>query len=323
MKLDFHSDHRLLFSVVLLGFVGLSIVVAVGPAVWVQNRNHPLPGSHPLTALEQQGLGIYLSEGCAYCHTQQVRPLEQDTSRYGRASVPGDYARLAPTDLWRQAPRVLGSERTGPDLSNIGVRQPSEVWQYIHLYQPRAVVGRSIMPSFAWLFEAKAAADSDDTVIPLPPGVGPAQGVVVARRQAKALVAYLLSLRPVPLEQGKQAAAGAATGDVGTRVYETRCGACHQPNGQGLAGAFPPLVADPVVLAPDPVRHVEIVLFGLSGKAIGGTVYASPMPPWGEQLSDGEIAAVINHERTSWGNAAPPVTPALVAEIRKRGIHAN
>jgi len=47
-----------------------------------------------------------------------------------------------------QTPELLGSERTGPDLTNIGVRQPSSVWQYIHLYNPRAVVPESIMPSF-------------------------------------------------------------------------------------------------------------------------------------------------------------------------------
>jgi cytochrome c oxidase cbb3-type subunit 2 len=215
----------------------------------------------------------------------------------------------------------LGSERAGPDLSNIGVRQPSDVWQYIHLFQPRAVVSRSIMPAFPWLFEVKDAPDSNDTVVPVPPQVAPKRGVVVARSEAKALVAYLLSLRPVPLGGGAQPASTAATS--GARIYEARCGACHQPNGQGLPGAFPPLAGDPVVLEPDPTRHVEIVLFGLSGHVIGGTAYASPMPAWGEQLSDAEVAAVINHERTSWGNAATPVTPALVGEIRRRGVHAD
>ena len=185
MKLDFHKNHRLLFGVVLFGFVGLSFLVAVAPAISVQSRNHPLPGSRPLSELERQGLGVYLSEGCVYCHTQQVRPLTQDTVRYGRASVPGDFARLAPTDVWRQAPRVLGSERTGPDLSNIGARQPSDVWQYIHLFQPRAVTGASIMPAFPWLFEVRDAPDSGDIVIPLPPEVAPKRGVVENVRRCR------------------------------------------------------------------------------------------------------------------------------------------
>lgn len=322
MRLDFHKNHRLLFGVVLLGFMGLSYLVAVGPAISVQRNTRPLAGSRPLNELEREGLGVYLAEGCAYCHTQQVRPLAQDTLRYGRASVPGDFARLTPTDVWRQTPRVLGSERTGPDLSNIGTRQPSDVWQYIHLYQPRAVTAGSIMPAFPWLFEGKNAADSSDTLVPLPPSVAPKRGVVVARREAKALVAYLLSLRQVPLERTPQAPGPAnAAEDAGARVYETRCSSCHQPAGQGLPGAFPPLAGDPVVLAADPARHVEIVLFGLSGQAIGGTRYVSPMPAWAELLGDDEIADVINHERSSWGNSAPPVTPELVGQIRARGAH--
>jgi cytochrome c oxidase cbb3-type subunit 2 len=321
MRLDFHANHRLLFAVVTLGFVGLSILVAVAPALWLERRSHPLPGSQPLTPLEQQGLGVYLAEGCVYCHTQQVRPLAQDTARYGRASVAGDYARLAPADLWRQAPRVPGSERTGPDLSNIGVRQTSDAWHYIHLFQPRAVAQQSIMPAFPWLFEVKAAPASGDAVVPLPPELAPAGRVVVARQEAKALVAYLLSLRPVPLP-GAARAPTTADGS-GARVYESRCGACHQQNGQGVPGTFPPLAGDSVVLGTDPTRHVEIVLFGLSGQVIAGKTYASPMPAWADQLTDAEIAAVVNHERTSWGNAAPTVTSAQVQAIRARGGHAD
>ena len=324
MRLDFHSNHRLLFGTVTVGFVVLSLLVAVGPAIWVQRDNHPLPGSRPLTALEQRGLGVYLGEGCVYCHTQQVRPVAQDTLRYGRASVAGDYARLAPVDLWRQAPRVLGSERTGPDLSNIGVRQPSDAWHYLHLFQPRAVVQRSIMPSFPWLFEVKSAPDSGDTVVSLPADLAPAEGVVVARPEAKALVAYLLSLRPVPLPGRAEAAGtGGAGSGSGAKVYEARCSACHQPNGQGVPGTFPPLAGAPVVLQADPTRHAEIVLFGLSGEAIGGVAYSSPMPPWSELLTDEEVAAVVNHERTSWGNASPTITPEKVGLIRAGGGHAD
>lgn len=324
MSLDFHKNHRLLFGTILFGFVALSYVVAVAPAISVQQHTRPLAGSRPLDALEREGLEVYLSEGCVYCHTQQVRPLPQDTLHYGRASVADDYARLAPTDLWRQTPRVLGSERTGPDLSGVGTRQPSAVWQYLHLYQPRAVTAGSIMPSFPWLFVVKDTAESGDVLVPLPPAVAPKRGVVVPGRKAKALVAYLLSLRQVPLG-GVATAPGTTTaaGDAGARIYESRCGSCHQPAGQGLPGAFPPLAGDAVVLAPDPARHAEIILFGLSGQAIGGIAYASPMPAWAELLSDEDIAAVINHERTSWGNTAPPVTPEFIGQIRARGARAQ
>jgi cytochrome c oxidase cbb3-type subunit 2 len=89
-----------------------------------------------------------VASGCSYCHTQQVRPLPQDAV-FGRPSAPGDFT--------YQTPELLGSERTGPDLTNVGARQASTVWQYIHLYNPRAVVPQSIMPAFEWLFEVEIA----------------------------------------------------------------------------------------------------------------------------------------------------------------------
>jgi cytochrome c oxidase cbb3-type subunit 2 len=318
MKFDFHQNHRLLFSVVLLGFIALSIIVAVVPALWVNAHNHPLPGSRPLTALERQGLDVYLAEGCVYCHTQQVRPIAQDTSRYGRPSVPGDYARLVAQDAWRQTPSILGTERTGPDLSNIGERQPSEAWHLIHLYNPRAVVSGSIMPAFPWLFEVKDTPGDNDVIVPMPEARREPGGVIVAGPGARALVAYLLSLRQAPLA-ASGASRSTSTGDVlGSRVYDARCASCHQPDGRGVAGTFPPLAGDPVVLADDPTRHIEIVLFGLTREPVEGAQYAVPMPAWADELTDREIAAVVNHERSAWGNDAPRVTAEQVAEIRQR-----
>jgi len=77
------------------------------------------------------GKQVYQSMGCIYCHSQQVRPegLGADIDRgWGsRRSVPRDYL--------LQSPPLLGTMRTGPDLANIGVRQPSERWHYLHLYE--------------------------------------------------------------------------------------------------------------------------------------------------------------------------------------------
>ena len=327
MRFDFHKDHKLLFGTVLIGFIALSTIVAIAPARWVQRHTEPVPGSRELSALEQRGLRRYVAEGCVYCHTQQVRPLTQDTSRYGRPSLAGDYARLRPLDAWRHSPRVLGSERTGPDLSNIGARQPSTVWHYLHLYQPRAVVAGSVMPAFPWLFALGKQGDPD--ALALPAAIAPANGgAIVPTDDARAIVAYLLSLNPPPapgvaVTAARTAGAGAvvvagAAGVDGSRIFASNCSACHQPNGRGLPGAFPPLASDPVVTAADPTRHIEVVLFGASGSTIGGQRYTSPMPPWASLLNDEQVAAVINHERTSWGNAAPTVSAADVAAVRKR-----
>jgi cytochrome c oxidase cbb3-type subunit 2 len=110
-----------------------------------------------------------------------------------------------------------------------------------------------------------------------------------------------------------------AGGGAGAELYRTTCANCHQSNGQGLTGAFPPLAGDPVVTAPDPTTHVHTVLFGLEGKPIGGVVYPGQMPAWGAHLSNEEIATIVNHERTSWGNKAPTITADDVARIRAAG----
>ena len=89
----------------------------------------------------------------------------------------------------------LGSQRTGPDLTNIGVRQPSAVWQYIHLYNPRAVVPESVMPAFDWMFQVVDHVPPGVTPIALPKAYAPADGVVVPTHEAQALLAYLLSLK--------------------------------------------------------------------------------------------------------------------------------
>jgi len=325
MRLDLHRDHRLLFGLVLGGFVALSAVIAVGPALWVNAHNAPLPGSAQLTTEEMEGLRVYVAEGCLFCHSQQVRPLPQDRP-FGRPSVPGDYARLAWLDVWREPPGLLGTERTGPDLSDVGDRQPAATWQYIHLYQPRSVVPGSVMAAFPWLFEVEERPAPDAVVVPIPPPYAPARGKVVATARAQVLVAYLVALKQLPLpgaaaEPASTTGSGAqpAAADAGASLYGSRCAACHQANGKGLPGAFPPLAADPVVTAADPAEHVRVVLFGRKGAVIGGVSYPGEMPAWGPQLSDEEIAAVVNHERTSFGNHAPTVKPTDVSGVRRQG----
>lgn len=168
------------------------VVMGVVPGL-VLSGTPAVAGLKPLSVQEAHGRSIYVSEGCSYCHTQNVRPLEQDKV-FGRPSVGGDYA--------YSTPQLLGTERTGPDLTNIGLRQPSDVWQYIHLWDPRALVHESIMPRYTWLFEVKTKADAADVTVPAPPGFGPSRGVIVATQDAKDLVAYLKSLKQVPLGAG-------------------------------------------------------------------------------------------------------------------------
>lgn len=180
-------------SAVVYGILAISMGVIPGI---ILSRTPPTPGLKPYTAQEQAGRSIYVSEGCEYCHSQSVRPLKQDLV-FGRPSIGGDYA--------YETPELLGDHRNGPDLTNIGARQPSRVWQYIHLWDPRAAVHDSIMPRYPWLFEVKDHAAPGDEVVPVPPGYGPPHGVVVVAQGAKNLVDYLEALKQVPLgkTQGK------------------------------------------------------------------------------------------------------------------------
>lgn len=173
------------------GMVMLSLATSalvVIPYITVRDVKPP-PGLKPYTATELRGRQQYIANGCVYCHSQQPRAksFAPDFQRgWGRASVAGDYA--------YDSPHLLGTMRTGPDLFNIGARQPSDQWHLGHLYQPRAYVSESIMPSYPYLFETKAKVEQADVEVKLPPGYAPPGQVVVATREALDLVAYLKSL---------------------------------------------------------------------------------------------------------------------------------
>lgn len=106
------------------------------------------------------------------------------------------------------------------------------------------------------------------------------------------------------------------TNALGAQVYGNYCGSCHQSNGEGLPGVFPPLKDSQSVLNNDASEHIDVVLNGLKDKVIEGVSYPVPMPGFGAQLSDDEVAAVVNHERTSWGNSGAPVSSEDVAVRR-------
>jgi mono/diheme cytochrome c family protein len=122
-----------------------------------------------------------------------------------------------------------------------------------------------------------------------------------------------MSQNAPPKFSGHGAAAGFDYAATGLQLYTTNCSACHGAAGAGVPGAFPPLAGDPIVNAKDPITQIGVVLHGL--KATAGKAYSSQMPPFA-QLSDNDIAAIIDHERTSWGNNAPLITPGDVKRAR-------
>lgn len=179
------SNLNVLMASAGLTYLALAVLMGVIPGI-VFSQTKPVQGVMPLTAQQAAGREVYVGEGCSYCHTQQVRPLAQDAV-WGRPSTAGDFVYATP--------QLLGTERTGPDLTNVGSRQPSDVWNLIHLYQPRALVHASIMPDYPWLFIVKDHAAPGDVTVAVPPGYAPAGKTIVATQPALDLVAYLKSLK--------------------------------------------------------------------------------------------------------------------------------
>lgn len=153
-----------------------------------------------------------------------------------------------------------------------------------------------------------------------------AYGAEVPDEDAEQVLAYLAAhYSPETVEATYRALSGsaAAADDAGARLYRTTCAPCHQVDGAGLPGAFPPLVGHAATLAATKRDHlVRLVLFGQQGPIeAAGQRYDSAMPgsPW---LSDAEVAAVLNHVTRAWGNdarlpaGAAPFTPDEVARAR-------
>lgn len=138
-------------------------------------------------------------------------------------------------------------------------------------------------------------------------------------------VGYIFTMRPGdPPAWGDSrtktelmARAGGAAGAVdGAQIYAAQCVACHQATGLGLPGVFPPLAGSEWVKAKESLL-VDILLHGVTGKlTVSGAAYNGLMPAFGDKLSDEEIAAVLTHIRSSFGNSAGKIDASVVKAQR-------
>lgn len=104
----------------------------------------------------------------------------------------------------------------------------------------------------------------------------------------------------------------------GAQVFAARCAACHQANGKGLPGVFPPLAGSSWITG-DADTALQIVLHGMNGPIeVLGTTYNGAMPAFAGQLSDEDVGAVLSYARSQWGNAAAPIDTAAAAAARAR-----
>ncbi len=147
-----------------------------------------------LTTLERKGRDAYIRNGCIYCHSQQVHP------RRSRTDIERGWGsrRTVARDYMNQGIAQLGTMRTGPDLANIGTRNPSDTWHLLHLYDPQITSPGSIMPPFRFLFTEKKIGPEGPSpdALNLTGEFAPPEGYeVVPGEEALALVAYLKSLQ--------------------------------------------------------------------------------------------------------------------------------
>lgn len=159
------------------------------PRIQVSEINKDVMSAQsPYTENELKGRKTYIDNGCLYCHSQQVRDPVAGADKafgWGRASLPSDYI--------YDKPHLLGTMRTGPDLSNIGSRQPSRDWHHLHFYNPRLLVSWSIMPGFPFLYEVATSTDSPKPgAIRIP---GRSDQWIIPSEEAENLVSYLMSLK--------------------------------------------------------------------------------------------------------------------------------
>jgi len=299
-----------------------------------------------LAGLAKQGAEEYASLGCVTCHTQQVRRVETgfDVERgWGkRPSVPRDYV--------LQDHVLLGNSRIGPDLANLGLRDYSDEWFHQHLFEPQSIIPSSLCPPSPFLYDEIDEPVHADIEVTSELDVDKTRYIRPSIRASR-LVAYLQSLKqdyelpevafvdqPVeelvaqedPSDVSEIVSSSIPTWlqqqiDAGKEVYMKAaagggmCFTCHQPNGVGLAGQFPPLAGSDWVLG-DKDRLIKISMYGLMGEIeVNGVKYNNVMAPPGippGSLTDDQIANVLTYIRNDWGNSASAVSAEEVATVR-------
>lgn len=248
-----------------------------------------------LSASERRGRAIYAREGCAYCHTQQVRYLHQDMQRFG-----------APTLAWEthaDAPHLWGTRRIGPDLSRESGARTAD-WHLTHLYAPRRIVRDSVMPNYPHLFDGapdRPRQDALDVVAYLETLgrerelAGP-EGEARARKacncpdddmRAMAFEAPEVSAHPArPRRMGAvPPLAEPAPPARGQEVFAAECAGCHGARGQADGPAAATLLPRPANLA----EH-RYSRRGLATTLWHGVAGAS-MPAW-RDLAAADLSAV-------------------------------
>ncbi len=188
------SQSVLILIVSTVVVASFSLLTWVVPNFFTKAELIEISTAKPLTPLELEGRDLYINQGCHSCHTMMVRPLEAEMLRYGEASEEAD-------DIY-EYPNLWGSKRTGPDLTNLGMKYSNQ-WHEVHLINPRDVVPTSIMPAYPWLFEQILDGEGTEAKMRALKTLGvpytedeilEGRIEVLGRTKGEALIAYLQSL---------------------------------------------------------------------------------------------------------------------------------
>lgn len=299
-------------SIVVIGSLLVIFAATLATVLWPIYTMHEKPSdiwrqSH---GLEMKGRERYIANGCTYCHSQYIRPQDWGIGAE-RIAKAGDYV--------DQQPHLLGSERTGPDLSQEGGEHTDD-WHLAHFTDPRTTRPRSLMPSFA--FEGQANMEALTAYLQSLGGRNADIRMAVQNRFRKeALAAYAQgpdanirwlhsrvpqTWRAMPTESP----VSHASVSRGEKVYQDYCIGCHGPVGDGNGPAAPYLI-------PKPLNFTTLRRHLIDGKYIGGILYyqimngvtGSAMPYFKKDLESAKIWDVGNFVAYDFINHRDDVYP--------------
>jgi cytochrome c oxidase cbb3-type subunit 2 len=203
------------FATLALSWAGLLLTAhnQIGSLAQIKDPADEQLYPQPMSGLANQGRLVYQDLGCVTCHTQQVRQagFGNDLAEGRKWGDRGSYAR----DYIRDQTVLIGQNRLGPDLRNVGSRlgeakaDEYAQWFYKLLYAPQSVAAGSLKPAHAFLFDVHPVAGRQPSAhaLSLPSKFAPGPGLeVVPTSRAVALVAYLQSLKDTydyPIERSR------------------------------------------------------------------------------------------------------------------------